>query len=194
MKNTDYTLKEYTKSNTKLLIGNIEFRLVDLSESYRKKWTLTPNEDDFGVLVLDGEIIGNNLYRIGGLFSVNRNDKYMILLLQEEAHYSKEIMKMSKSTGSNNHLVNQTCIVNDKGVVMSVFRTLSYPYIIGGTIYSLNKKYYNIETNELICEGDSIQSKDFIFVESRYNNNTELRGVYQINISNGTYVMYPPRK
>jgi len=195
MKNTDYTLKFDSSINVKELIGGIEFHLVNLSESYRIKWNISPTLDDFGVLMLDGEVINDNLYRIGGLSVFDRDDTYMALLLQVEAHYSKDIMKMSKSNGTSNHLDNQTAFINRNGEIKVVFdNTLNYPYLEGGCIYSLNRKYYNIETNELICSGSgTVKSRDFLFIESRYHLDKTKRGVYQININNGTYVLYPPR-
>ena len=189
-----YKIRE-TLPNRVNLIGDLHFQYVDLDEKYRKKWNVTRDLDDFGILMRGNYIVNDKLFRIGGLSSFNKGDKYMSLLLQVEAHFSAEIMKMSKSGGTSNHLDNQTALVNRNGEIKVIFdNTFDYPYFEGGCIYSLNRKYYNIETNELICSGNStVKSKDFLFIESRYHSDKTKRGVYQININNGTYVLYPPR-
>jgi hypothetical protein len=188
-----YKLKELKPSNQTKLINGLVFQLVTLDKSYRKKWNVSNNSNDFGIIMRNGEIVNDKIFRIGGLSTFNQEDEYMSLLYQKESFYSKEIMDMSKSGGTPNHLANLTSFLNKNGETAIIFEDkFNYPRIVGGCIYAFDNNYYNIKTNEFICSGyDAMKSKDFLFVNSRYNKDKNKRGVFQINIHNGTYVTYP---
>ena len=188
-----YKIKELSPSNQTKLINGLVFQLVTLDESYRKKWNVSNSSNDFGIIMRNGEIVNDKIFRIGGLSTFNQEDEYMSLLYQKESFYSKEIMDMSKSGGTPNHLANLTTFLNKNGEIAIIFEDkLNYPRIVGGCIYSVDNNYYNIKTNEFICSGyDSMKSKDFLFVNSQYNKDKNKRGVFQINIKFGTYIIHP---
>ena len=187
-----YKIKELIPSNQTKLINGLVFQLVTLDKDYKKKWNVINSADDFGIIMRNGNIVNDKLFRIGGLTTLIEGEQYISLLLQKESFYSKKIMDMAKSSGTANHLDNQTTFLNNNGEIAIIFETkLSYPRIVGGCIYAVDNKYYNIKTQEFICSGYvSMKSKDFLFVESKYADDIDRRGVFQINIHNGTYVTY----
>ena len=188
-----YKIKELIPSNQAKLINGLVFQLVTLDKDYQKKWNVRNSADDFGIIMRNGNIVNDKLFRIGGLSIFREGEQYISLLHQKESFYSKEIMDMSKSGGTANHLANLTTFLNKNGEIAIIFEDkLNYPIIVGGCIYAYNNKYYNIKTQEFICSGyASMKSKDFIFVENKYADDIDRRGVFQINIHNGTYVTYP---
>ena len=187
-----YKIKELIPSNQTKLINGLVFQLVTLDKDYKKKWNVINSADDFGIIMRNGNIVNDKLFRIGGLTTLIEGEQYISLLLQKESFYSKKIMDMAKSSGTANHLDSQTTFLNNNGEIVITFdKSLTYPRIVGGCIYSMDNSYYNIKTKEFICRGyDSMKTKDFLFVNNRYDNDVARRGVFQINIHNGTYVIY----
>lgn len=58
-------------------------------------------------------------------------------------------------------------------------------------IYTLEQRYYNIETGELYCQSfTSMQSKEFLFLNNAYDADTSKRGVMKINKADGTFELF----
>lgn len=170
--------------------SSIQFSKISLKEDYCKKWNIHLN--DFLVLTRNGELIRNVLYRIGGLNNPKLNkDRYFLLLKHVEAFYSAEVMKHSKSK-DNRHLESKWCILDINGNEKVEFDSFKSPHLIKDScIYSIDNKYYNIETGELYCTSyTSIESNDFLFLENKYDNDKSKRGVMQINKLNGSWVLF----
>ena len=125
--------------------SSIQFSKISLKEDYCKKWNIHLN--DFLVLTRNGELIRNVLYRIGGLNNPKLNkDRYFLLLKHVEAFYSAEIMKHSKSK-DNRYLESKWCILDINGNEKVEFDSFKSPHLVKDScIYSLDNKYYNIET------------------------------------------------
>jgi len=120
---------------------------VTISPEYAKKWDAS--EKDFVVLVKDGVLLRNTLYRLGGIGKRPDNKSYFLLLKYTEAIHSTEDMKKYKFT-HRNHLQSGWCILDKDGnekVNMSDFQA---PYIYG-CLYVESNNWYKIETNEKIC-------------------------------------------
>ena len=74
--------------------NNIGLQLskISVNEEYAKKWNVDLN--DFVCLTKNGELISNNLYRIGGLNNPNlEKDKYFMLIKHVEAIYDFDFIK-----------------------------------------------------------------------------------------------------
>jgi len=182
------------------LIQDVIFREVILTDEYMKEWNISNQNHKFGMLYSprNGKL-SNEIFRIGGLSTFKSDEKYMQLLLQVESFYSDEIMKMSKihkvKETTNKHLSNTTVIVDANGEIKASFNSLSYPNLIGGILYIQDGKCYNIETEEMICNVcSSAESKEYIFIEDRYNKEKTKRGVYQIQLETGNYILHRPKK
>ena len=172
---------EHERKHGKPISGDLVFKRAEVDADYRKKWNA--REEDFGCLYLKGIKVSDTLYRIGGIgHSPGGGDKYNMLLKHEEALYPDSITKTNKR-----HLASKWCILDDKGVEKQVFEPFDSPYLTGGVIYSF-KGYHNIETGEFYCDGSTtIDSKEFLFVENKYDKDESRRGVFKINKNDGTY-------
>lgn len=163
---------------------SITFKYTTLTDKYRKKWNVS--SDDFGHLYKNNKKISNTLYRIGGLGIMSKDNKYFMLLKQEEVYYNKAKTKKEKR-----YIKNNSCILNEKGIEKIVFDNYDSAYLSGGVIYSLNNKYYNIETKELYCDSSSsMNTKEFLFLDNKYDNDKNKRGVMKINKINGTVELF----
>lgn len=174
--------------NTKDLVG-IPFKL---DQEYAKKWNETCN-DFIHLYDANGKKLSDTLYRVGG-FGGNMKDGYVELLKYTEAFYEDSITKDPKRKP---HLQSKWCIVDKNGVEKVVQgQTLRHPHHVGGVIYALESKYYNLETGEFYCESHSCQkSDDFIFLENQYSHlydktNPRELGVYKINKWDGTFEIF----
>ena len=166
----------------------IEVKPVELDEKYRKKWRV--NQTDFVNLYKNGVKLNDTLYRVGG-FGFNPKDKYFMILKQVESFYDKSIMDSSKDFNKKQgtkfdsnprHLANCACIIDNDGVEKKVFAQSDSPYLIGGCVYSIGDKYYNIETDEYYCTSYSrMKSKDFIFLNNEYDKDKTKRGILRID-------------
>lgn len=77
-------------------------------------------------------------------------------------------------------------VINKSGdIVFELDSILDSPYL-NGVICSIKKKYINLLTGNVICEGgyDTIHTDDFIFSK------TEQNCVYQISKKNGDYIIH----
>lgn len=165
----------------------IQLSKITLNEDYAKEWN--ERMKDFVVITKNGELVNNSLYRVGGLGNKDNGNGYFLLLKYVEAYYPEEILKMSKSKNPK-HLEGRWCILDKNGVEKKVFeRSLDYPSLIEGScIYTINRKYYNIETDEFYCEAsDRMDSKEFIFLNNKYDKDENRRGIWKIHKTNCTY-------
>ena len=164
----------------------IEFRHAKLTEEYCKQWHIFSY--DFINLYKDGIKLSNTLYRIGG-FSSKIKDGYFMLLKHVEAFYNDSIVldPLEKA-----HLESNWCILNENGEEKIVFSHFKAPYLQGGLVYSLDNKYYNIETNE--CFGESYKvafnTANFLFLHTEYEKDETKRGVMKINKFDGTFELF----
>lgn len=177
----------------------LQFSKIEVDEDYRKKWGI--NQTDFICLTKNGELLRPTLYRIGGINSPKLGvDKYFMLLKHVEAFYSDRILEMCKS-GYNGkkpdpkHLESRWCILDEFGNEKAEFSNGNYPYLVDNScIYSINGKYYNIETGILYCEAfKAIESQDFLFLDNYYDNDESKRGVIKINKKDGTFELFPKK-
>ncbi len=166
----------------------LQFSKITLDEEYASKWNA--REKDFIVLTKGDELLRNTLYRVGGMNHPNlEKDEYFMLIKYVEAYYSDEIMRISKSKDPK-HLDGKWCILNKNGDEMFVTNSsIHFPYIIANScIYSIDNKYYNIETGELYCDSNNnISSDNYLFLENRYDKDISKRGVLKINKKDGSF-------
>lgn len=163
---------------------------ITINEDYRKKWNVYCH--DFYCLTLNGNLLRETLYRIGGLNTPNlAEDKYFMLIKHVEAFYSKHIMRMAKSNDPK-HLENRWCILDNTGNERIEFNGFKSPYLVKGScIYSLDSTYYNIETGE--CYGSSyhsMTSKDFLFIDNTHERDKSKCGIMKVNKIDGTWELF----
>jgi hypothetical protein len=149
---------------------NVNFNSIKVNEDYRKKWNLYCN--DFVVIATkDGELISNTLYRKGGMWDNPTTDtKYVLIIKHVENKRTKQLDYFR-------------CIVDENGNEKVVFKpSLDYPYLIEKTcLYTLKGCIFHIETNTLITKEDSVMHSDeFLFVENKYDDDKNKRGVWKI--------------
>jgi hypothetical protein len=109
-----------------------------------------------------------------------------------EAYYGKDIIKYTK--GDPKHLEGRWCILDPNGVEKKTFKgMLDNPYLVDNSrIYSLDRKYYNVETDELLCNASgSFGSKEFLFLHNSFDKDKSRRGVLKVRKSDGTYEIFP---
>ena len=176
--------EEPTSNDTVLSLAKIT-----VDADYLKKW----NErlTDFLVLTKNGELLRDTLYRIGGLNNPNlKKDKYFMLLKYKEAFYSKEIV----GERDNKHLKGVWVIIDSKGDEKIEFEGgLDHPYLIGDSrIYSYKNHYYDVETGyDYGYTSSSFESKDFVFINTKFEKDKSKCGVIKINKNDGTYEVFP---
>jgi len=174
------------KKTEKVITTNIELRPVELSPEYREKWNV--HSTDYCNIYKDGVKISDTLYRKGGMSRLGEGDEYSMILKCPEAYYEDNITKDKKK---KRHLENQSVIVDKNGIEKVNFDNYDSPYLQGGLIYSLNSKYYNIETGELYCDAHtSMKTEEFIFLDNKYDKDKSKRGVMKINKFNGTFELF----
>lgn len=142
---------------------------VELDAEYRKKWSIHPQEEYYHI-VKDGKVLNNGtLYRKGGLYSKNTTNPYQLLLKGVEALYDKSITKVTKS--DPHHLESHWVIIDKEGNEKVEFENFKSPYLVKGScIYTVDNKYYNIETGEYYGESSNrLESADFIFIDTKYD-------------------------
>jgi len=178
------TIQDQAKKNPTTGLQLCTFKI---NEDYRNKWNI--HQGDFVLLTKNGEIIRETLYRVGGFGGDIKKD-YFLLLKHVEAHYSDSITKVDKDKP---HLEARWCIIDKHGNEKVEFDEFKHPYLVKDSIiYSIDGKYYNIETGEFYCDtSDHIESKEFLFLENKYDQNHSRRGVMQINKKDGTWVLFP---
>jgi len=168
----------------------LKFNKISVREDYRKEWNI--HENDFILITKDNIPLRNTLYRIGGLNDPKLNtNEYFLLIKHVEAFYSKDILRMSK-TSDPKHLEGRWCILDKDGNEKIEFPAFKCPHIIKDSlVYSIDGEYYNIETGEHYCRtSNEMVSKDFIFLENRYDNDKSKRGILKINKKDGSFELF----
>ncbi len=166
----------------------ITFVRAEITEQYRKKWNERLN--DFIYIYKDGVKLNDTLYRKGGMGGEFK-DGYMLLLKHIEAYYEDSI---TKDKNRKRHLSDAWCILDTNGIEKVNFKKFESPYLSGGQIYSLDQKYYNIETGEFYCKAyTSITSSQFIFLDNQFDSDKSRRGVMKINKQDGTWELFPEK-
>lgn len=186
----------YTNPNAPL-----ELNSISLDENYAKKWN--EHMRDFKLLCKEGKPLRNTLYRLGGMGSISdlKND-YFMLLKYVESVYSFDFIKKCYPNKNRkelelqrNHLEGRWTILDRFGNEKIEFpNSLDYPYLKGGVIYTINKKYYNIETG--YCYGEasaSISSDEYLFIENNYDKDKSKRGVVKIHKETGIFEFFPKK-
>lgn len=168
--------------------SSLQFSKISVREDYRKHWNIGLN--DFICLTKGGELVRDTLYRIGGLGTPRLGvDEYFMLLKHVEAHYPDDI---TKDQTRKPHLKDMWCILDKNGNEKIEFDQFSHPYLIKDSlIYSLDRKYYNVETKELYCyASSSIQSSEFLFLENSFDEDKAKRGVMKIHKKSGKFELF----
>jgi len=165
----------------------IELKPANVSLDYLKEWQVD-HYPDFKQLYVNGKKVSDTLYRIGG-FSTDLKKPYFMLLKYVKDHYNEDILKHYKNKNPK-HLAGHWCIIDNNGKEKQIFKQFAHSYLPGGMIYFLEGKYYNIETGELYCASNNcIKSKEYLFLENKYDEDISRRGVFQIKKSDGTYII-----
>jgi hypothetical protein len=163
---------------------------IAINKDYAKKWN-AESYNDFKCLSLNGEMIRPTLYRVGGMnYPELGKDRFFMLLKYVEAFYNKNI---TDHTGSDpKHLEGRWCILDRDGNEKVEFKSFDSPYLVKDScIYSINSKYYNIETGEFYCHAySSMQSSDFLFLDNPYDKDKSKRGVMKISKADGTWELF----
>lgn len=173
---------------TILTINSLEFVKIKINEDYRKKWNII--ENDYFVIRKDGELISNTLYRIGG-FGISKGSNYFMILKHKEAFYDKEIVKGCKNKDLK-HLADHWVIMDCDGNEKVECGSYKSPYLVKNScVYSIDKNYYNIETGEFYCGAYSeMESKDYLFLDNKFDKDFNKRGVMKINKIDGSYEIF----
>ena len=88
---------------------------ISVREDYLREWNERLN--DFVVLTRNGQLVNNNLYRVGGLGTNKIHDKpYFMLLKYVESYYDLDFLKNIKSDSSPKHLKGVWCILDQNGI------------------------------------------------------------------------------
>lgn len=173
--------------------GALQLNHIKIDSDYRNKWNI--HCEDFILIAKDGKPIRDTLYRVGGMGgSISNKGDYFMLLKHVEAFYDKKILKMSSSKDAK-HLESRWCILDKEGNEKVEFESYKSPYLVNNScIYHSDRKYYNIETGELYCGGDSsVESDEFLFIENSYDKDKSKRGVMKINKKDGSYEIFPKK-
>lgn len=167
----------------------LEFSQIIIDENYAKKWNAS--SCDFICLTIDGEPINKNLYRKGRVFDyMNNDDNYFMLFKMVESYYSDSITKIKKDKP---HLEHRVVILNKEGIEKVEFKVFQHPYLIKNScIYTIDNKYYNIETGELYCSScyTRMESSEYLFLNNPYDNDPNKCGVMKINKKDGSYELF----
>ncbi len=172
------------------LTDGLQLNPIIVNIEYMQEWN--ESMQDFTCLTFNGELLRNTLYRKGGIGG-KMKDGYILLLKYVEDLYEDSI---TKDPGRKKHLAGHWCIVDKYGNEKVVFKRFASPYLHGGQIYSLDQKYYNIETGESYggSTRSALSSADYIFIENAYDNDESKRGVIKVNKYNGTWELFPAEK
>ncbi len=86
---------------------------IEVNADYRKKWKA--DHSDFLGMTYNGQLLNNNLYRVGGMGTRDiKNVDYFLILKYVEAYYSDEIIR--QCGGNKRHLEGRWCIYDKFGV------------------------------------------------------------------------------
>ncbi len=176
---------------------NLQVLPISVDISYLREWN--NDSKDFVCIAKNGVPINDCIYRVPNDF-VLANQSYYILIKYVEAIYEYEWLKNIYKNESRQqiesrrkHLESRWCIIDKNGIEKKEFAQSRIPYLIKDScIYHLDNNYHNIETGEFYCRcSERAESKDFIFIQNKFDNNLLRRGVFQINKKDGTYTIFP---
>lgn len=166
----------------------VQLAPIKVDENYVKKWNI--KNKDFICIVKNGELLNNYLYRVGGLGTNKiKGLKYFLLLKYVESYYNKDIINF---TGSDpKHLESRWCIIDEYGSEKVEFEKFSSPSLIKNScIYSIDNKYYNIETGYFYCKSYShFETENYIFIENCFDDKDK-RGVLKIDKGSGKFELF----
>ena len=186
-------LNEHSQSNVS---GSLQLSPIQVNQDYLNEWNSINN--DFVCLTKNGELISNSLYRVGG-FGGDIKQDYFLLLKYVEAIYDYDFIKQCYPNKSRKELESRRknleshwCIIDKNGVEKKEFGQFKNPYIIKGScIYSIERNYYNIETDEFYCRSSSsMESSEFIFLENHYDKDLSKKGIMKINKKDGSWTVF----
>ena len=168
--------------------NELQIGKITLDENYRKKWNV--HQNDFICLARNGKLINNSLYRMGGFtYLKDIKNNYFLLLKYTEDYYPDEI---TKNKSEKPHLEGKWCIIDKNGIEKREFEPFSSPFLIENScIYVIDRKYYNIETNEFYCYAShECESENYLFLENSYDKDISKRGVLKIDKKTGKYELF----
>ena len=176
----------------------LQLSQIQVNQDYLNEWN--NNSNDFVCLTKNGELLRPTLYRIGGLNNPKLGkDKYFMLLKYVEAIYDYDFIKKCYPNKSKKelelqrkHLEGRWCIIDKNGVEKKEFDQFKSPYLTKDScIYSIDSNYYNIETGEHYgYSSSSFQSKEFLFLDNRFEKDKSKCGVMKINKNDGSYEVF----
>ena len=179
---------EEERKNGIVINKNITFKYTELDDEYIKRWNIN---SEFGHLYKNGIKMSDTLYRIGG-HGISEEDKYFMILKYVEAKYNDNITTIIKDKF---HLSGLWCILNENGEEKGIFDSYKSPYMVGGQVYVLDKTYYNIETKKPYCNSySSMKTKKYLFLDNQYDEDIERRGVFKINMIDGTFEIFKEKE
>ncbi len=162
---------------------------LKLHDDYCKKWNVTGSLQDFLCLTRNGQMIRDTIYR-KGMMGGDITQDYFLLLKYVEAFYDDTITtdKLRKP-----HLESRWCILDKNGIERKEFKAFDSPYLVSKSlIYSIDSKYFNIETGELYCYAStSMTSMEYLFLLNQFDKDESKRGVMKINKKDGSYELFP---
>ena len=168
----------------------IQITPIQINKDYAKKWNVYLH--DFVCIIKNDELLTPTLYRIGGIGTNKiKGKKYFMLLKYVEAFYSKSITNFT-GTKDSRHLESRWCIIDQFGTEKVEFKQFESPYLVNDScIYTIDSKYYNIETKKLYCQSFSnLKSKNYLFLENKYDDNKERIGVFKIDKATGEFELF----
>jgi hypothetical protein len=121
--------------------------------------------------------INDNIFRVGGMSIGFKKNDYCQLI-----HYEHVSTKNSACLGNS-------CVIDTEGkIVFEADSPIKYPYYHKGCIVKYEDYYINLKTGKPIVSGyHSIESENYLFVESSSYKNEFPKGVYQIEYSTGDF-------
>ncbi len=176
--------------------SDLQLSPIQVNQDYLNEWN--DNSNDFVCLTKNGELISNSLYRVGG-FGADIKQDYFMLLKYVEAIYDYDFIKKCYPNKSikelelqRKHLEGLWCIIDKNGIEKKVFDEFKTPYLTKDScIYSIDSNYYNIETGEHYgYSSSSFQSKEFLFLDNRFEKDKSKCGVMKINKKDGSYEVF----
>lgn len=138
---------------------------------------------DFGYLCKEDTQLSNEVFRVGGLGCKGFKSGYANLLWYDRTNKSSD----------GNFPSGLQCIVNGLGeIILKSSSICTSLYLLEGCIATMNNKYYNLITGEVVAKGYStIKSKEYLFVESSEDKQLDIRrGVYQIRWRDGDRIIF----
>lgn len=174
-------------SAQQIYIKNTNLTLVPISmpKEYAKEWNVHGN--DYLGLCKNGKLISNTYYRKGGLFN-NKGYDFIHIIKHVEELYHDSITTDAKR---KKHLASYFCLINKEGQETKVFEQFDNSYLLCNAVYNSKYGYFNTFTNELYCKGTkSIDSTNYLFLESSYSTPENKRGVYKIDKQTGEFELF----